>query len=153
MQYLRLIVVGSLIGLGASAFAKVSLANPTICSAPYRHDLVVHAGNNLIETEVAKTYEQKATGLSGRSCIGADQGMLFTFDKPGYYPFWMKDMKFPIDIVWVSENKTVNKIVLALEPSTYPQTFVNTKPAEYVLELQAGASQRLNITEGTTLDF
>jgi uncharacterized membrane protein (UPF0127 family) len=91
--------------------------------------------------------------LGGRACIGPDQGMLFTFNKPGQYDFWMKNMKFPIDIVWVNENKMVVSVSPEVEPKTYPKTFTSNKPAKYVLELHAGRAQQLNISEGTNLNF
>jgi uncharacterized membrane protein (UPF0127 family) len=153
MKWLRLLVVGGLIGIGASAFAKVSLANSNTCTVPYRHDATVKVGDNSINAEVAKDTAQQETGLGGRTCIGAEQGMLFAFSKPGQYDFWMKDMKFPIDIVWINENKMVVDVTPQIAPNTYPKTFTSSKPAEYILELGAGRAQQLNITEGTILQF
>jgi uncharacterized membrane protein (UPF0127 family) len=153
MKWLRLIVVGGLIGLGASTFAKVSLANPNLCSTPYRHDITIKAGNNLIDAEVPENSQKKAVGLGGRSCIGAEEGMLFVFSQADMYDFWMKDMKFPIDIIWVDENKIVTKVDADIAPSTYPKTFRSEKPSKYVLELRANRAQQLNIAEGNSLQF
>jgi uncharacterized membrane protein (UPF0127 family) len=153
MKWLRLIVVGGLIGLGASTFVKVSMANPSLCTAAYRHDLTIKIGDNYINAEVPENAQKKETGLSGRACIGPDQGMLFVFSKPDKYDFWMKDMKFPIDIVWLNENKMVIDVTPELSPSTYPKTFTSKDLSKYVLELQAGRAQQLNIGEGTQLQF
>jgi uncharacterized membrane protein (UPF0127 family) len=153
MKWLRLILVGGLIGLGASTFVKVSLANPNSCTVPYRQDARIKAGNNYIEAEVPQNDQQKATGLGGRSCIGSEQGMLFVFDKEGSYDFWMKDMKFSIDIVWLNEDKTVIDVAPNVSPATYPKTFTSKKPAKYVLELQTGKAQQLDITQGSPLQF
>lgn len=153
MKWLRLVVVGGLIGLGASTFIKLLHTVPKTCAASYRHDTTISIGLNSISAEVAKTDTQREQGLSGRSCIGSDQAMLFVFNKPGYYPFWMKDMKFPIDMVWLDSNHKVITVKANVNPSTYPQTLVSKKPSKYVLELQSGGSQQLNIAEGTVIKF
>lgn len=57
--------------------------------------------------ELAQTPTEKSRGLSFRPSLALDHGMLFLFDTPGYYPFWMKDMSFDIDIVWISEDKVI----------------------------------------------
>jgi uncharacterized membrane protein (UPF0127 family) len=153
MKWLRLVLVGCLIGLGGSTFAKVSLANPSICNLSYRRDTTIKIGSNYINAEVPQNAQKKEIGLGGRSCIGADQGMLFVFSEPGNYDFWMKDMKFPIDIVWLNENKITVGVSANISPATYPKTFTSDKPAKYILELQSGRAQQLNIGEGTTLQF
>jgi uncharacterized membrane protein (UPF0127 family) len=153
MKYIKLMFVGLLLGCGVSALLKVITAAPTKCKEPYRQDTKITIGTNVINAEIAKTDQQKTTGLSDRSCIGVDQGMLFVFDKPDSYSFWMKDMKFPIDIIWVSETNTVNKVKANASPSTYPDNFTNTEPAKYVLEIQADRSRQLNIAQGTQLEF
>jgi uncharacterized membrane protein (UPF0127 family) len=153
MKWLRLVVVGCLIGLGASTFTKVSLANPNTCKTAYRHDITIQAGDNLISAEVPENGQKKEIGLGGRSCIGADEGMLFVFSQPGQPNFWMKDMKFPIDIVWIDENKIVTKVNTNVAASTYPKTFSSNAPSKYVLELRANRAGPLNIAEGTDLKF
>jgi uncharacterized membrane protein (UPF0127 family) len=153
MKWLRLFVVGGLIGLGAATFVKLSSASPRLCTAAYRHDTTITVGNNTIDAEIPENAQKKDIGLSGRACIGADQGMLFVFDKPDQYNFWMKDMKFPIDIVWLDDKKNTIGVTPSLSPSTYPQTFTSKSPAKYVLEIQSGRAQQLNVVEGTQLQF
>jgi uncharacterized protein len=153
MKPLRLLVAGALIGLGASTFIKVSNASPPPCSTHYMHDVVVSTPTASIAAEVAKTPQQREMGLSGRACIKSDEGMLFVFDHPGLYPFWMKDMKFSIDMIWMDANHRIVKIQSNVAPTTYPQNFVNTTPAQYVLEIQAGQAQALNLVIGSSLQF
>jgi uncharacterized membrane protein (UPF0127 family) len=153
MKWLRLLIVGCIIGLGASTFVQMSGANPQDCQSVYRRDTTVKVTNNYIDAEVASNDTQKELGLSNRTCIGVNQGMLFVFDKPGKYDFWMKDMKFPIDIVWMNETKTVTEVTPSVYPSTYPKKFTSKAVSKYVLELQSGNAQRLNISEGTSLQF
>jgi uncharacterized membrane protein (UPF0127 family) len=153
MKYLRLVVVGALIGLGISTFIKVYSSVPKACNVPYRHDTTISIGSNSISTEVAKTDDQKDKGLGGRDCIGTDQGMLFIFDKPATYPFWMKDMKFPIDVVWLNSDHNVVTVKSNVSPASYPETFQNSAPAQYVLELKAGQAKALEINNKTNLSF
>ncbi len=60
----------------------------------------------VLSVEVARSALDKTRGLSGRESLGSD-GMLFLFDKEGNYGFWMKDMKFPIDMVWIRKGKVI----------------------------------------------
>ena len=64
--------------------------------------------------EIADTGKKREQGLSGKNNIGGDYGMLFIFEKPGFYAFWMKDMNFAIDIIWLDENYTVVGIKVTL---------------------------------------
>lgn len=124
-----------------------------VCTASYRPDLIIKINQRFIKAEKASTDQQKEKGLSGRSCIGSDQGMLFIFDKPDYYQFWMKDMKFPIDIVWVNKDKKVINVDSQVQPTTYPENFKPAQPAKYVLELKSKEARVLGISSGTALDF
>jgi uncharacterized membrane protein (UPF0127 family) len=153
MKWLRLVFVGCLIGFGISTFIKLYQSNPANCKSSYRHDTTVKISDKQINTEVVKSDSEKETGLAGRSCIGANEGMLFVFKELGKYDFWMKGMKFPIDVVWLNENKQVIKVAPNISPATYPKTFSSDMPSLYVLELPAGKAQQLNITDGSQLQF
>src|SRR3989338_5410577 len=72
---------------------------------PYTAPLLV--GNNKIFVQVVKTPEELTKGLSGREKLTDDQGMLFIFDRPGNYGFWMKEIKFDLDLIWIKENKII----------------------------------------------
>jgi uncharacterized membrane protein (UPF0127 family) len=87
-------------------------------------------------------------GLSGRAELGRDEGMLFVFEKSGYYGFWMKDMNFSIDIVWISEDKEVVDISEDLAPETYPDISYPREEVKYVLELPAGYIESHNVSLG-----
>jgi uncharacterized membrane protein (UPF0127 family) len=152
-KWLRIVLVGCLLGFGGALLGKVFTDNPISCGSNYRKDTIVQSAVSTIDAEVANTDVQRVKGLSNRQCIGADQGMLFVFEREDILDIWMKDMKFPIDIVWVSSNKTVNHVETYVSPKTYPKIFNSKTPSLYVLELQAGRSKTLNITEGTNLQF
>jgi uncharacterized membrane protein (UPF0127 family) len=123
------------------------------CHESYRNDKLVSVGSQSLKLQVATTDQEQMVGLGGRKCIASDQGMLFIFDKAGYYPFWMKNMRFPIDIIWLSDSKQVVYMQKNLAPSTYPKSFTNPTPVHYVIELQAGKADSLDIKSGTKLNF
>lgn len=123
------------------------------CQVYYREDLDIKINSEVIKAEEAKTSAQRAKGLGGRNCINTNQGMLFEFEQTGYYPFWMKDMRFAIDMVWLDKNHKVVTVKPNIEPASYPQTFVNDSPAQYVLELQAGRADKISIKPGTQISF
>ncbi|MDQ3123929.1 MAG: DUF192 domain-containing protein [bacterium] len=104
--------------------------------------------------EVTATEAQKQQGLSGREFLAADKAMLFPYDSPDIYCFWMKDMKFPIDIVWLNSDKTINTIHANVQPETYPnQTFCPETPAWYVVEFSSGTAAAKSWQKGTQFSF
>lgn len=102
----------------------------------------VYLGGVVVNTKVAQSTEERQKGLSGRSDLGDNEGMLFIFEKPGLYRFWMKDMNFAIDIIWLDESLKVVSIKGGVEPSSYPEVFRPSEPAKYVLEVNAGFALR-----------
>lgn len=112
---------------------------------------VIQIGERNVTVLVADTPEEQRQGLSGRTGLGPDEGMLFVFQKDDLYGIWMKDMKFPIDIVWLSLTGKVITIEPNVSPQTYPHTFTPKTPARYVLELPAGYAQRHNLKVGDTI--
>ena len=109
------------------------------------------AGETTRRLEVAETDRDREQGLSGRANLGADTGMIFVFDEPDQYGFWMKDMKFPIDILWLDRDKKIVTILESVSPNSYPKVFQPTEEAMYVIELEASKSRALGLTEGVTL--
>jgi uncharacterized membrane protein (UPF0127 family) len=102
--------------------------------------------------ERATTESQRVKGLSGRDNLPANSGLLFVYERPNNQCFWMKDMKFSIDMVFVDSNKRIIKIYDAVEPSTYPKTFCADN-AQYVLEFNAGFAQSKGLSIGQALQF
>jgi uncharacterized membrane protein (UPF0127 family) len=90
-----------------------------------------------IHVSVADTDAERQQGLGGRAGLAYDEGMLFIFDTDGRYSFWMKDMLFPIDMLWLGDDGTVVYMAQNVSPDTYPQSFTPDTSARYVLELPA----------------
>jgi len=113
--------------------------------------VVISVNDLKIQAEIADTPAKRELGLSGRTNLGPNEGLLFIFDQPGQYKFWMKDMDFPIDIIWLDENKKIVDITANLATSTYPNAYTSLLPAKYVLEVNAGytANNKVNIGDQT----
>lgn len=98
---------------------------------------VMHIDDVPIRVEIADSMMERTTGLSGRESLDNVNGLLFIFPEPDHHAIWMKDMRFPIDIVWISEDLRVVDIDKNVSPDTYPELFRPQEPAKYVLETNA----------------
>jgi uncharacterized protein len=98
-----------------------------------------------IKVLTADTFNRRIKGLSGRQSLPDNWGMLFVFNHCGYHSFWMKDMNFPIDIIWLNQEGVVVDIAYNINPETWPKTFSPQKPACYGLEINAGLSDKYGI--------
>ena len=118
------------------------------------------AGQN-IKVELAVTEAEQELGLSGRSGLKEDEGMLFIFEQAGAHGFWMKDMNFPIDIIWLNparndfsiadaggENMKVVYIKKDARPESYPEIYSSDKDSKYVLEVASGFSDKNGLKIG-----
>jgi uncharacterized membrane protein (UPF0127 family) len=108
-----------------------------------------------IIADVAFTDEQRTKGLDIKNNLTESQGMLFVFQQPGRYGFWMMGMKFPIDIIWLDGYGTVTHIEHSLAPcppnilSLFCPTYSPERDSLYVLETVAGFSIKHNVNPGT----
>ncbi|MBP6060784.1 MAG: DUF192 domain-containing protein [Candidatus Pacebacteria bacterium] len=113
----------------------------------------VTIGGETIKVELAETPAERAQGLSGRKNLAGDTGLLFIFEKPGHYPFWMKDMNFPIDIIWISRNNQIVFIEKTATRESYPKNFGGEVESSYVLEVVAGFADKHNLAIGDQVEF
>ncbi len=110
------------------------------------------AGEN-IKVDLALTPDEQAKGLSGRGELKEQEGMLFVFEKPAKHVFWMKDMNFPIDIIWLNENREIVYIKTDARPELFPETYAPNENAKYVLEVVSGFSDKNNLKVGDQVQF
>lgn len=113
----------------------------------------VQVAGQTLSVELARTSAQQELGLSGRSGLADGTGMLFVFEKPAQYGFWMKDMNFPLDIIWLSDAGKAIFIKKNLSAATYPTVYTPPSPAKYVLEVPAGFSEKNKLKLGETMKF
>lgn len=112
--------------------------------------LTIH--NTKISVDVADTEAKRTKGLSGRDTLSYGAGLLMKFDEDGSPGIWMKDMNFPIDIIWIDKDWVVRDVTPSVGPETYPQAFYPKEPIRYILEVPAGFADIRNITIGSTVE-
>lgn len=115
--------------------------------------IFLQVNNFELKVEVADTQSKRELGLSGHSLLKENEGMLFIFDEEGNYPFWMKDMLFNIDMIWLDADKKIVLIKHDAKPESFPESFGGEVKAKYVLEVISGFSKRHNLKIGDTLEF
>lgn len=116
---------------------------------------VVRIGDTEIAVELATTSAAVQKGLSGRSSLDPERGMLFIFQKPDRYRFWMPDMHFPIDIIWIEGGKVLG-IDADVSPDfnpANPRFYMPPRPVRYVLEVHAGFARSRTIAVGDAVAF
>ncbi len=105
-------------------------------------------GGQKISLEIAATEAEQTRGLSGRASLPDNQGLLFVYTQDVQPAFWMKEMNFPLDIIWLDKNLTVIGWVSNLSPATYPRTFSPPAPIRYGLEVKAGFVDKYHLKAG-----
>lgn len=110
-------------------------------------------GEKIVKVDISDSDCKRTLGLSNREMLEKDSGMLFIFPEIGNYGFWMKDMNFSIDILWIDEKFNVVGIERRVSSSTYPEIFGKKYLAKYVLELSSGFSEKNNIEVGNKIIF
>lgn len=103
--------------------------------------------------EVVATAESRVRGLGGRIGMGENEAMLFVFFDSDKHGIWMKDMNFPIDVVWIDESFLVTHIEEGLSPDSFPKIFYPASPASFVLELPAGAVSEAGLLTGEKIEI
>jgi len=113
---------------------------PAAPSEPAAPRARVTIGVHVVDAELADTPERQQRGLSGRRQLADGQGMLFPYDEPGLHGFWMPDMHFDIDILWIRAGRIVH--VEARVPHDDARTIYRPpEPADLVLEVPAGSAE------------
>ena len=113
----------------------------------------VKIGDNILNVDLALTQEAQELGLSFRKSLEENKGMLFVFEVPKKYSFWMKDMNFPIDIIWIGIDDRIVYIKENVKPESFPESFAPSKDSKYVLEAASGFSGKNNLKEGDLVEF
>jgi uncharacterized membrane protein (UPF0127 family) len=119
--------------------------------------LVTLPGGNKIVAEVMLRPEDQQRGMMFREELPADRGMLFIHEKMGRYPYWMHNVKIPLDIIWLDTQRRVVEISAntpgCLDRPENCRSYGGRAASQYVLELAGGQAAKLGIVEGVTLDF
>jgi hypothetical protein len=133
--------------------AVLALAAPAM-AAPAVVPLTLPSGT-VLQVEVMVKDEDRAMGLMFRPSLPRDRGMLFVFERPDFHGIWMKNCRFPIDIVWLDEQRKIVHVAESVPPcKADPCPVYNPlRRAAYVVELNAGQARREKAVVGATVAF
>jgi uncharacterized protein len=129
----------------------LSIAHPGEEQHPSHDTRQVTLAGKTLTALVADTDLLRSRGLSGFSGLDDDQIMLFVFDRPGIHAFWMKQMRFAVDIAWIDEDLNILHIQTRVPPESYPEIFAPPAPARYAIESRAGLLDALGVAVGDTV--
>jgi uncharacterized membrane protein (UPF0127 family) len=119
----------------------------------------VEIGSAILNVEVADTPEARQQGLSDHKPLTDKEGMLFIFPAPARQTFWMIDMNFPLDMIWIGTDKKVVGITANVPlplPDTLPQDlplYQSPEEAQYVLEVNTGWAEGQGVKVGDKVEW
>ena len=121
----------------------------------YSHAIVTTSSGKEIPVEVADTLKKRSLGLGKRTSLKKGWGMLFVFEKRKHHRFWMKDMRFALDIIWLDNHRIVHIIPNAKPANSTdkPEVITSPVPTNFVLEIAAGRSAILGLKTGQQMRF
>ena len=130
----------------------------TLCAAQTREKRFVKMflpDGYTITAELAVTLEERQMGLMHRRKIDPDQGMLLVFEQVNYYSIWMKNMKIPLDILWLDREKRIVHIEKNVPPCKEDPcpSYSSRFPALYVLEIKAGSVEEHGLKMYDRIEF
>ena len=142
-------------GRGFSTAGYLGLQNQT---QQDKNTITLTAKSLTIEANVVTKPSDRQKGLSGLDSLSLNQGMFFVFENKGPYGFWMKDMKFAIDIIWIDEDKNIIDMAqnAAPQPGKKNKELTIYRPrsdALYILEVNAGLASLHNLQIGDKVAF
>lgn len=141
------VVIGLIVVVLIIAFIAALFSN----NAPFSPDKKITINNHLFKSKTAQTDKEKQIGLSQTKNLPSGYAMLFPFEGEGFYSFWMRDMKFPIDIIYIRSNKIVKIFENVPAPTSKNDKlniYTSPMPADTVLEIKAGLSKKYKFKEG-----
>ncbi|MDP2830643.1 MAG: DUF192 domain-containing protein [Candidatus Omnitrophota bacterium] len=107
-----------------------------------------------VQAEIVDSVQERGIGLMFRERLLDNRAMLFVFDKEAQYSFWMENMKFPLDIIWINRNKKIVDIRTNVLPCGQRcKSLLPQYPAQYVLEVCAGFADRYQVKVGQQVNF
>lgn len=122
----------------------------------FKKSSTIIIGDQNFKVTVVSSQQELEIGLSKTNSLPQDQGMLFLFKKPDYYSFWMKNMKIPIDIIYINNDTIVTIIDNAQPPKNNNENLIiytPIEPSNKVLEIQAGLSKKYNFKNGDKIKY
>jgi uncharacterized membrane protein (UPF0127 family) len=134
-----------------AALLALALALAVAALAAAQRPQVVLDGRIRVAVDVVETPALRERGLSGRAALAEHEGMLFLFPTPKIQSFWMKEMNFAIDILWIRDGR-----IVGISPDLPPPPrmlmqlprYASPEPCDVVLEVRAGQAKRWGLAIG-----
>lgn len=137
----------------------VPTSTPAPTATPLPDAPLVFIGDAVYVVDLAVSPEERVKGLSGRPSLNTDRAMLFVYDEDAPRTFWMPDMYFPLDMVWIRSDCTVAGVTadvpnphLDLPRDQLPR-YPSSEPVRFILEINAGQAATHNIAPGSRVEF
>ena len=120
-----------------------------------RNNKKIKLGECIFDAEIAENQNARKAGLSNRESMCKECGMLFVFEKPGNFSFWMKDMRFALDMVWILDTTIVGIDRDVLPPTVGRDIEVRQSPGliSAVLEVEAGGADSWAIGQTVSVSY
>jgi uncharacterized membrane protein (UPF0127 family) len=154
MKQILLPLLGAALFIIIVGFMSQGLNNKSANKNFYTRELEI-GSKTKVKIEIADTVEERKVGLSGRKSLEENGGMLFSFEGKEVTPgFWMKGMLFPLDIIWIKDEKIVKidkNVPIPEKDEVSPKLYYPPLSVNYVLEVNAGFCDKNNIKVGDTI--
>ena len=137
----KLILLLAIIIIAAVAFFSIPVAE---------QGAYVEVNGNRVNVEIADNFQERAQGLMNRELLPENAGMLFIFESEGNYPFWMMNMRFNLDMIWIDSDGRVVYVAKSVLPCAASCKAIDPNiNAKYVLEVDAGFANKYEVVEGS----
>jgi uncharacterized protein len=122
---------------------------------PYKKTTILKYDDFVFETEIRDTIKGRRIGLMNHESLERNQAMLFVFKEADKHGFWMKNMKFPIDILWLDEDYKIVDIKNDIPPCVTQECimYYPSKEAKYVLEIYPNLTNELNMSTDQAIEL
>ena len=146
---LSVLLAAALLTSACSDKKSIDDASITLVTLPGGHD---------IKAEVVMNAADMMRGMMFRDKLDSDRGMLFIHGSPGKYPYWMYQVKIPLDIIWMGRDRHVVEISANTPPCPSKKAsecpnFGGNQESAYVLELAGGMAAKYGVKIGDTINF
>ncbi len=159
VAFILVLAAAACIGAACSGASQATPGSATPAVSPVAFSTTqLRYARNVLRVEVASAPTQTERGLGYRDALAADAGMIFDLHETRVPRFWMKGMRFPLDMVWIDAEKRVVGVTSNVPPQPDAadaelRRYSPSLPVRWVLEVNAGAASRLGLTPGTQLSF
>lgn len=146
---------GATTGPGEAAAGEPATGSATVTAPASSGPTVTLKDGFVVHVELAADEQNRAQGLMYRDGLRPGTGMLFLFPAEGHYPFWMKNTRIPLDMIWIDSAKKVVHVKHRVPPCTWDPcpSYPPNVNAQYVLELAGGVAAEHAIAVGDVLRF